>query len=117
MALTATASSDTRSDIVATLCMDHPAIISASPHKKNIMYIVKEKSTLEDLVKVVSEALIALRTSMPDLSFFASGIQNVPECTVFTVIISAITSPNHPGALTLQRAELWTCTANVRRPV
>ena len=49
MALTATASSDTRSDIVATLCMDQPAIISESPHKKNIMYIIKEKNTLEDL--------------------------------------------------------------------
>ena len=70
MALTATASSDTRSDIVATLCMDQPAIISASPHKKNIMYIVKEKSTLEDLVQVVSEALIALRTCMPRLIIF-----------------------------------------------
>lgn len=70
MALTATASSATRSDIIATLCMDRPAVISASPHKKNIKYMVREKSTPEDLVKVVSEALIALRTCMPRLIIF-----------------------------------------------
>lgn len=59
MALTASA---TCSDIVATLCMDNPAVISTSPHKKNIKYVVKEKNTPEELVKVILEAL---RTCMP----------------------------------------------------
>lgn len=70
MALTATASNDTRSDIIATLCMEHPTIISTSPHKKNIKYVVKEKGSMEDFVKMVSGAIDNLRTCMPRIIIF-----------------------------------------------
>ncbi len=70
MALTATASSVTRSDIIATLCMEHSVIISTSPHKKNIMYVVKEKNTMEDVVMSITTILCDLRTAMPRMIIF-----------------------------------------------
>lgn len=43
MALTATASRDSRSKICSVLCMRQPIIVSQSPNKPNIMYSVLEK--------------------------------------------------------------------------
>ena len=70
MALTATASRSTRSDIVSTLCMQCPTVIVASPHKKNIFYAVRPKTLMDDFVQTVSHALSELRTAMPKMIIF-----------------------------------------------
>ena len=60
MALTATATLATRKSIFKRLSMKHPEIISVSPHKSNIMYEVREKTTMEDdLVKPISQKLLS----------------------------------------------------------
>ncbi len=37
--------------------MERPVVISVSPHKKNIMYIVQEKTTMADIVHTISQAI------------------------------------------------------------
>lgn len=80
MALTATASRYTRSDIIATLCMENPTIITASPHKKNILYMVRQKSTMEELVTIVSAIVNDLRTATPRIIIFC---KRYAECAQF----------------------------------
>ncbi len=67
MALTATASCSTHSDIVSTLCMEHPVVISTSPHKKNIM---RPKTSMEGCVRAIALVLGELRTTFPRMIIF-----------------------------------------------
>ena len=70
MALTATATRQSRQKIMHTLCMDGGDIISVSPQKKNIVYVVKRKPGVEEFVSALAESLSCLRTSMPRMIIF-----------------------------------------------
>ena len=78
MALTATASSRTRDCIIHTLCMESPKVLSVSPHKKNILYTVKDKTTMEEVVGSLSMQLKAPRTKFPRLIIFC---KQYDECS------------------------------------
>ena len=65
MALTATASAATCSDIIATLCMDQPVIISASPHKKTSSILHRRKSHLICSLLIVDSFVIMCKTNNP----------------------------------------------------
>jgi len=70
MALTATAMSKTRASIVHILCMEDLYVLSVSPHKKNIVYVVKQKSDIKEVVQILARGLQNLRTEMPHIIVF-----------------------------------------------
>ena len=70
MALTATATRSSRIKIMHTLGMDGAQIISVSPHKKNIMYVVKKKPEIEEFVQTLAESLRCLKICMPRIIIF-----------------------------------------------
>lgn len=86
MALTATASVSTRAKIIASLGMEAPEVVSVSPHKKNIMYVVQEKTSMEDIVLTTSEAVHALGVAMPRLIIFCKRYE---ECSRFNRLFKA----------------------------
>jgi len=69
MALTATAMSKTRANIVHIWCMEDLYVLSVSPHK-NIVYVVKQKSNMEEVVQILARGLQNLRTEMPHIIVF-----------------------------------------------
>ena len=78
MALTATATIKSRQAIVTSLGMDSPFVISVSPHKKNVLYVVRETpELLDDFVFSIVERLVALRTFFPRTIIFCRRYQ---EC-------------------------------------
>lgn len=70
MALTATATSQTRKSIVKILGMKNPTIISIPPHKPNIRYWVAEKGSIQESFQPVIDRLLMLRTSMEWMIIF-----------------------------------------------
>ena len=48
MALTATATKVTRQEIIKSLHLQDPSIITISPHKENMFYTVSEKKGVSD---------------------------------------------------------------------
>lgn len=78
MALTATASIETRSVIIKTLGMKNPFIYSVSPHKNNIIYCVKEKpSSLDKTLIPLVLQLKTLRRRMPRVIVYT---QTLSDC-------------------------------------
>lgn len=57
MALTATATQTTRNEVVKRLCMNNPVLIYLPPTKSNIIYAVKPKPLMEDVVHPIVESL------------------------------------------------------------
>lgn len=53
MALTATASKSTREKITRSLLMWNPITVHIPPHKKNLLYCIKTKESIESLVKSI----------------------------------------------------------------
>ena len=70
MALTATASRATKERIFRSLCMLHPRIVYVTPQKKNIMYSVKKKEGMEDLVQSIAIQLVELGKNLPRVIIF-----------------------------------------------
>ena len=60
MALTATASPLTREGIIQSLFISQPRLVYATPQKKNIIYIVKQKVGLEEFVQNIATQLLSL---------------------------------------------------------
>ena len=65
MALTATATQQSRLKIIQSLVMEDPFVLSVSPHKKNVFYAVREQTTMGALVSDMSDCVLALKDSMP----------------------------------------------------
>lgn len=78
MALTATASHSTRTYIFRSLGMLEPAIVYVSPQKKNVVYSVRDKGTITNLVKDVSAPLLDLGIYMPRMIIFC---RKYDECS------------------------------------
>ena len=65
MAVTATATKTTRSEVYRMLGMYQPALVYVPPIKKNIIYCVKPKTEIEDLVNELSRNVIELHETFP----------------------------------------------------
>lgn len=79
MALTATASKSSRMNIVSSLKMTNPHVISVSPHKKNMVYFARNKpDSIEQFVQSLVAVLKILRTEFPRLLIFC---QKHDECS------------------------------------
>ena len=59
-----------RNEIMRTLGMDGALILSVSPHKKNILYIVKMKPDMEEFVQGLTESMCYLKSCMPRITIF-----------------------------------------------
>ena len=61
MALTATVLISSQANIVSSLSMTNPRVISISPHKKNVVYFAKSKpESIEEFVKSLAAKFFAL---------------------------------------------------------
>lgn len=58
--------------------MESPKVLLVSPHKKNILYTVKDKTTMEEVVGSLSMQLKAPRTKFPRLIIFC---KQYDECS------------------------------------
>ena len=115
MALTATASKSSKMKIVSSLKMINPHVISISPHKKNIVYIVKNKpDSIEEFAQSLAAVLKDLCTEFPRLLIFC---RKHDECSAMYQMLrmhmgSDFTEP--PGAPHLAKyrlADMYTkCT-------
>ena len=70
MALTATASRQTRQKVVRILGMKSPVVVSISPHRANIVYWVGAKNIMQEAFSPVFERLRTERTLMPRMIIF-----------------------------------------------
>ena len=64
MALTATASKTLRMKVMKTLGMTNASVVSMSPDKRNIRYIVKRFSTLEECFGPLASELVHKQNHM-----------------------------------------------------
>ena len=114
MALSATATATTRAKIIDTLCMDKPHVLSVSPHKKNIVYVVKKKGSMEEVVEILVRGLQNLRMEMPRIIVFCKRY-DVHECTISSNITSDIYLLNHLELPISPSLGWWTCIQNVQK--
>ena len=76
MALTATASRTLRTKVMKTLGMRNASIVSVSPDKRNIMYIVKRFSTLEECFGHLADELVHKQNHMDKVLIFCRTIDD-----------------------------------------
>lgn len=77
MALTATATTETRNKIVTILGMCKPVVISESPDKSNLIYRVQERSTIDQIFTPLVIKIRRERTRMSRIIIFC---QKCEEC-------------------------------------
>ena len=65
MAMTATATTATRENVIATLGLIDPVIVLASPDKPNICYTVRKKESVESVFAPLVAKLRAARCGLP----------------------------------------------------
>ena len=80
MAVTATATKTTRSEVYRMLGMCQPALVYVPPIKKNIIYCVKPKTEMEDLVNELSRSVIELHETFLKHIIFCRRFE---ECSEF----------------------------------
>ena len=64
MALTATATNNTRASVIKSLSMQKPTVVLVPPIKDNIVYTVAEKSSVNRAFIPLAEGLREKRTNM-----------------------------------------------------
>ena len=72
MALTATASTKTRQEVIHILGMRNPSINAISPHKSNIIYWVAERESAEKCFAPVIDKLKVHRCELPRMIIYCS---------------------------------------------
>ena len=77
MALTATATKTTRASIIKILDMQSPTVVSVHPGKNNIMYYVKEKSSISGSFAPICDKLAHKRTAMGRMIIFCHTYDEV----------------------------------------
>ena len=80
MALTATASKSTRDKVYRMLGMCKPVLVYIPPIKKNVLYIVKNKVSMEELVEKLSSGLVEYGKNFPKMIIFCRRFE---ECSEF----------------------------------
>ena len=88
MALTATASPLTREGIIRSLFMNQPKLVYATPHKKNIVYVVKQKISLEEFVQM---QILAVGRYMPRIIIFC---KQYDQCLAMYSLFKLYLGPN-----------------------
>ena len=84
MALTATATKISRREICRTLGMTHPKVVSVSPNKPNIKYIVIFKpATLEETFAPLVEEVRRMRMSMERVIIFCRTLDDCAMIYLF----------------------------------
>ena len=83
MALTATATRQTRKSIFSTLHMLKPKIVYLRPIKDNIFFAVAIKSSIEQVFSPIVHQLLEERMTMDRIIIFA---ENTPKSLLFIVI-------------------------------
>ena len=76
MALTATASKTLRTKVMKTLGMRNATVVSMSPDKRNIRYIVKRVSTLEECFGPLADKLVHKQNQMDKILIFCRTIDD-----------------------------------------
>ena len=106
MALTATATRTTRNDVIKSLDMQTPVIVSIPPIKDNIIYCVSQKNSICLSLGPVVDKLVAQRTSMDRIIIFCRTYDEVTEIYYFfkRKLGSQFTEP--PGAPDLSQFRL-----------
>ena len=76
MALTATASRTLRTNVIKTLGMRNSSVVSVSPNKHNIRYVVRKFSTLEDCFGPLTDKLVQKQNRMDKVLIFCRTIDD-----------------------------------------
>ena len=114
MALTATGTNTSRFKVEQSLRMNDPTLIYVSPHKKNIIYTVRPKPALEDLVSSLARTLQNLRTAMPRTVIFCR--HNVECAQIYSLFQQYLKAeftdpPNAPNLVKYRLVDMYTkCT-------
>ena len=106
MALTATATKPTRERIIRSLHMTNPVVVNLSPHKKNIVFTVHPKPTLDDFVSSITNVLKRLRVNMPRTIIFC---RRYMECAQMYTAFEELLGDNFtepPGAPSMVKYRL-----------
>ena len=115
MALTATASSSTRQEVIEILGMNNPSVYAVSPHKSNVTYWVAERESVETCFGPVVEKLKVLRCTLPRMIIYCSEYEDCSTlyrffkdslCSEFTEPIGA---PDHSR---LRLVDMYTSLTN-----
>lgn len=100
--------------ILQSLRMVRPTTICASPHKKNVLYTVHRKPTLEEFVGGLVDFLKRLRTSMPRTIIFCKRYR---ECAhIYSIFEQSLRTeftdpPNAPNLVKYRLVDMYTkCT-------
>lgn len=106
MALTATATKSTRSDIIKALNMQNPVIVSIPPIKDNLYYCVSEKSTVALSLSPICEKLAIERTRMGRIVIFCRKYDEVTAIYYFFKQKMGLGFTEPPGAPDLAQFHL-----------
>ena len=122
MALTATATKTSRKTICSVLGISKPAIISESPNKPNIKYIVHRKpGTMEKTFSVLVEQLLHKRIAMDRVLVFCRTHDAVARLYLFMKDRMGEESTEPPGAPDLPKYRLFdmysSCTHSQVKPL
>jgi ATP-dependent DNA helicase RecQ len=123
MALTATASPNTRKEIIRTLGMRKPVMIIKCPDKSNIIYSVEiKKGEVEAVFETIVEELMEKRTKLPKTIIFCRSYNDCSRIYLFfkTRLKENISEPiGYPNVAKLRLVEMFTAcnTARIKNSI
>ena len=106
MALTATPTSPTRKEIMKRLDMKKAVVVYLPPAKLNIVYVVMDKTTIEDIVQPIVKELLAKGVETSKKIVYCRTYDQVAH---FYSLLYQIFGPNFtspPGAVNLAKYHL-----------
>ena len=98
MALTATATRSTRDTVISILGMKCSTIVSASPDKPNISYVVRDKRNVEETVSTLKKKLQSLRCQMPRVIIYCRKVEDCSQLYLFFLSSMKRQFTDPPGA-------------------
>ena len=106
MALTATATNNTRASVIKSLSMQKQTVISVPPMKNNIIYAVAEKSSVNRAFIPLAEGLREKRTNMGRTLIFCRRYEEMTSIYLFFKQTLGTDFTEPPGAPDLARFRL-----------
>ena len=80
MALTATATADTRMQVISQLCMKDPSNVYVPPAKSNIYYTVQEKPAMALIVQKIADDLLKHENKADRVLMYCRKLLDVAPC-------------------------------------
>ena len=111
MALTATATVSTRKEIIKSLDMQNPVVVSVSPMKENIYYCVSKKMKVNESFHPICEKLASQRAATDRMIIFCRTYDEVVITTSSNNLGKGL--QNHLEHLILHNSDWWTCILTV----